>query len=94
LKDLKYLNKYLWKYRGRLLTGILFVAIANLFGVVPPMVVRHAFNLIKDNVAVYQSFSGLSGQHIFYGLFVKSLSLFCCVGYYSGYFQRYFLCSL
>ena len=91
MKDLKYLNKYLWKYRGRLLTGILFVAIANLFGVVPPMVVRHAFNLIKDNVAVYQSFSGLSGQHIFYGLFVKSLLYFAALVIILAIFKGLFM---
>ncbi len=76
LKDLKYLNKYLWKYKWRLLAGIFFVSVANIFGVIPPMVVRHAFNLIKDNINLYQSFSGLSGQHVFYTLFVKSILYF------------------
>ena len=45
MRELAFLNKYLWKYKYRLLIGFLFVALSNIFGVVSPMVVRMASTL-------------------------------------------------
>lgn len=36
MQDLKALNVYFWKYRWRLLLGILFIAISNYFGMLAP----------------------------------------------------------
>lgn len=32
MKELAHLNKYLYKYRGLLLLGVLFTVLSNLFG--------------------------------------------------------------
>jgi ATP-binding cassette, subfamily B, multidrug efflux pump len=42
MKSLSYLNKYLVKYKWRLLLGVLFIAISNLFGAYMPLIVGKA----------------------------------------------------
>ncbi|MGZ5244774.1 MAG: ABC transporter transmembrane domain-containing protein, partial [Bacteroidia bacterium] len=44
------LNKYLWKYRMRLLLGIVFVIISNFFAVVPAQMVRKAFDSLAESL--------------------------------------------
>jgi ATP-binding cassette subfamily B multidrug efflux pump len=76
MKDLAYLNKFFYKYRWRLVPGVLFVIISNIFGVLPAQVIRVAFDLVTDNIGVYQLFSGFNRQHIIYDIFGSSLLLF------------------
>jgi ATP-binding cassette subfamily B protein len=48
MKQLAYLNKYFWKYRGRLLTGFLLIAAGNIFSVYAPAVVRDGIDFLAD----------------------------------------------
>lgn len=47
------LNKYFIKYKWRLLLGLLFVAISNLFAVIPPVIVRTVLDEVQQNVHSY-----------------------------------------
>src|SRR3954464_4850785 len=76
MKDLAYLNKFFYKYRWRLVPGVLFVIISNIFGVLPAQVIRVAFDLVTDNIGVYQLFTGFNRQEIIYDIFGSSLFLF------------------
>ncbi len=76
MKDLAYLNKYFYKYRWRLIPGILFVIISNIFGVLPAQVIRVAFDLVTENISTYQLFSGFGNQPAIYSIFGSSLFLF------------------
>src|SRR6201985_2504440 len=76
MKDLAYLNKFFYKYRWRLIPGVLFVIISNIFGVLPAPVIRIAFNLVTENIGVYQLFSGFDRQALIYEIFGSSLLLF------------------
>jgi ATP-binding cassette, subfamily B, multidrug efflux pump len=76
MKDLAYLNKFFYKYRWRLIPGILFVAISNVFQVLQPLVIRIAFNLVAENIGTYQLFSGFNRQAIIYEILGSSLLLF------------------
>ncbi|MBD99677.1 MAG: ABC transporter [Verrucomicrobia bacterium] len=49
MKSLKYLNKYLWKYRLRLIVGILFVAVSNVFSIFPAQIIREAFDAVAQS---------------------------------------------
>lgn len=49
MKSLQYLNKYLWKYRFRLVLGILFVAISNVFSIYPAQIIREAFDAVAES---------------------------------------------
>jgi ATP-binding cassette subfamily B protein len=79
MKHLAYLNKFFYKYRWRLLPGVLFVIISNLFGVLPAQVIRHAFDLVNDNIALYRLYAGFDRQELIYQLFASSLLLFGCI---------------
>jgi len=76
MKDLAYLNKFFYKYRWRLIPGVLFVIISNIFGVLPAQVIRVAFDLVTENISTYQLFSGFRRQAMIYDIFGSSLLLF------------------
>jgi ATP-binding cassette subfamily B multidrug efflux pump len=76
MKDLAYLNKFFYKYRWRLIPGVLFVIISNIFSVLPAQVIRIAFDLVTENIGVFQLFSGFNRQDIIYDIFGSSLLLF------------------
>lgn len=44
MKSLSYLNKYLFKYKWRLILGIIFIALSNYFGVQMPTMVQSAID--------------------------------------------------
>jgi ATP-binding cassette subfamily B multidrug efflux pump len=76
MKDLAYLNKFFIKYRWHFVPGILFVIISNVFGVLPAQVIRVAFDLVTENIAIYRLYSGFSKQNVIYDIFGSSLLLF------------------
>ena len=76
MKDLAYLNKFFYKYRWRLIPGVLFVIISNIFGVLPAQVIRVAFDLVTENIGAYQLFAGFNRQNMIYDIFGSSLMLF------------------
>ena len=53
MKDLSSLNQYFWKYRSRLVLGILFIIISNYFGILSPQmtgfVVDEVYQKINPN---------------------------------------------
>lgn len=76
MKQLAYLNKFFYKYRWRLLPGILFVITSNFFAVLPAQVIRIAFDLVTENIAIYRLFNGFDRQDLIAEIFGKSLLLF------------------
>ncbi len=55
MKELRHLNKYFYKYRLRVIAGIFFVAISNLFGIYPAQVVRHAVDEVVVQINTYKT---------------------------------------
>lgn len=49
MNSLKYLNKYLWKYKFRLILGVLFVVLSNIFGIYPAQIIREAFDAVAQS---------------------------------------------
>ena len=76
MKDLAYLNKFFYKYIWRLIPGVVFVIISNIFGVLPAQVIRIAFDLVTQNIHTYQLYSGFNRQGMIYQIFGESLLLF------------------
>lgn len=79
MKELKSINKYLWRYKYRLLLGIVFIILSNWFGVFPAQVIRLAFDLVKEQVAIYQSLDGFSRQSTYYDVFISIVLFFGCI---------------
>ena len=57
MKNLQYLNKYFWKYRGRLFMGFLLIIAGNIFAVYAPVVVRDGIDLLADALSMVQGHS-------------------------------------
>lgn len=76
MKHLRYLNQYFLRYRFRLLLGILFVFLSNIFAIIPPKIIRYAFDLVKDNIAYYHLYNGFDLQTHYYSSFSNAIILF------------------
>ena len=76
MKELAYLNNFFYKYRWRFLPGVLFVIISNLFAVLPAQVIRIAFDLVNENIAIYRLFNGFENQKLIATIFGQSLLFF------------------
>ena len=48
MKELKYLNKYLYKYRSKLLFGIFITVIARIFSLIAPRLIGKSMNTVED----------------------------------------------
>ncbi|MFY0593764.1 ABC transporter ATP-binding protein [Roseivirga sp.] len=58
MKELRHLNKYLYKYKHLLILGFIFLVISNYFAVWPARVVRYAIDYVTDSFALYRLFEG------------------------------------
>lgn len=76
MKNLAALNKYLWRYKWRLMLGMLFVAVSNVFAVIPPVVIRNVIDSVQDNINSYRLVADTSAatslQDYIFGLVFKS----------------------
>jgi len=52
MKNLGQLNKYFWKYRGRLFAGFILIFLGNIFSVYAPVVVRDGIDFLADALRV------------------------------------------
>lgn len=85
MKDLRFLNKYFYRYRWLLGWGIFFVAASNYFRVLQPQVIRDALDMVVENISLYRQFEGSPFQEaffrelgsvlLFFGLLVLALAL-------------------
>ena len=85
MKELQYLNKYFFKYADRVLLGIFFVIISNIFLLFPAQIIRIAFDLVNENIHSsfllngfpiqkdYKSYIG--GMTLIFGLLFLGLAL-------------------
>lgn len=91
MKELKYLNKYLSKYKYYLLLGVLFVIISNIFQIIPAQLVRHSVDLVTENIRVYRSFEGLSLQDSFFNVFAFGILLYAGLILLMAFLRGFFL---
>ena len=76
MKELRYLNKYLLKYKWHLVFGTLFVIISNAFQILPGPLVRRSIDLIVDNIQVYDAFNQLDLQDSFFKVFAFGILIY------------------
>ena len=76
MKELRYLNKYLLKYKWHLILGTVFVIISNAFQILPGPLVRNSIDLIVDNIQVYNSLDTLDLQQDFFQVFASAILVY------------------
>jgi len=79
MKELRYLNKYLLKYKWHLIWGTIFIIISNVFQIVPAQLVRQSIDLVVDNLALHQAFSGLKSQDSFFSVFAFGILIYAAL---------------
>ncbi len=91
MRELSYLNKFLFKYRYRLLLGLVFVTISNLFGVLPAQIIRISFDLVSDTISYYKLYDGFDLQTSTYTIFSNVVLLFGALVLISALIRGVFL---
>ena len=69
MKELRYLNKYLLKYKWLLIWGTIFVIISNVFKIIPGPLVRESIEYVVDNLPMHGAFNGSDLQPGFFNVF-------------------------
>lgn len=70
MKALRYLNKYLYKYRLRLAIGTLFIIVANALSVIPAQIVRYAVDVITEYLQLYNLYEESNQRKELYTYFI------------------------
>jgi ATP-binding cassette, subfamily B, multidrug efflux pump len=91
MKELKYLNKYLLKYKWHLVLGTVFVIISNIFQIVPAQLVRHALDLVVDNIRLYRSFEHTDLQDNFFTVFAFGILVYALLILLMAFLRGVFL---
>ena len=60
MKSLKFLNAYLLRYKTRLLLGVVFVTVSNIFAIYPAEILRKGIDMVHHGIQVYYQFKGAS----------------------------------
>ena len=60
MKELKYLNKYLFKYKIQLITGIFIAIIARIFALFAPRLVNNSLTIVEEFI----KFKNISIEHL------------------------------
>lgn len=76
MKHLQFLNQFFWKYRWRLLLGVLFITLSNGFRVLQPQVIREALDLVIDQVGLYRTLDGFELRSVYFSVLNQSLLFF------------------
>ncbi len=79
MTELRYLNKYLVKYKWHLIFGTIFVIISNAFQILPGPLVRHSIDLIVDNIQVYDALNNLDLQQNFFQVFAFGILVYAAL---------------
>lgn len=56
MKALAYLNKYLWKYRGRMFAGFVFIVLTNVFNVYAPQIIGEGIDFVATIIREQANF--------------------------------------
>ena len=76
MNELKYLNKFFYKYRFRLIVGILITIVAKIFALQIPQLIRESLNIVEDyNNHVITDISVVKSQLIVNILYIVGAAL-------------------
>ncbi|NLR93128.1 ABC transporter ATP-binding protein [Flammeovirga agarivorans] len=79
MKELAFLNKYIYRYGFRLTLGIIFMIISNIFAIAPAQVVRYALDLVVDTLKTQTLLEGAELHSVFIDDFFKTVLLYGAV---------------
>lgn len=75
MRSLRHLNKYFWKYKWRLILGILFAISSTFFGIYVAVLVRKATDFMTQAVAGNYPFETTAKELLVYGLLILGTTI-------------------
>ncbi|MEM9720166.1 MAG: ABC transporter ATP-binding protein [Bacteroidota bacterium] len=91
MKALFALNPYLWRYKGHLILGILFVAASNILAIYPAQIVRSAIDMVGDMLRLYELYQGFAIEAFLNSFLFQTLVLFASLVLGAAVFRGVFL---
>ncbi|QDH79077.1 ABC transporter ATP-binding protein [Echinicola soli] len=85
------LNKYLYKYKGYLLLGILFTIISNIFVMIPAQLVRVSIDYVVESFSFYQMFEQGAGTDSIRSAFLDFIFVFGILILAMAFLRGFFL---
>lgn len=79
MHELKYLNKYLLKYKWHLVLGTVFTIFSNIFQIIPTEFVGESIDLVAGNIKLFQSMNKADTQNDFYKVFAFSILMYAAI---------------
>jgi len=79
MHELKYLNKYLLKYKWHLVLGTVFTIFSNIFQIIPTEFVGESIDLVAGNIKLFQSMNKADAQNDFYKVFAFSILMYAAI---------------
>lgn len=76
VSELRCLNKYLAKYKYRLIFGTILIASTHVFSIISARLVKHTFDFVKDSIGIYQLFRETSLEDSIYKELLKGLIMY------------------
>jgi ATP-binding cassette, subfamily B, multidrug efflux pump len=71
MKHLKAINKYLWKYRWRLLLGIIFIVLSNYFRILSPQLSGYVIDRVHQSIRTEQNGPAVQTREANYDLLIQ-----------------------
>lgn len=84
MNALSSLNSYLWKYRGRLALGLVFVVGSNLFAVFPAGLIQESIDLVSSYLTEIKSNPTTTNTQDFFQVLVRLSSLIFLFALFKG----------
>ncbi len=90
MRSLFFLNSYFLKYKWRLLLGLIFVTLSNLFAIFPAQIIRVAFDVVNDTVIRYRLFQNFDIQKSYYEFMMLTILVFGLVVFVLALLKGFF----
>ncbi len=76
MRELAAVNRYLLRYKWMLLAGVFFVALSNVFSILPAQFVRYAIDLVSDALSGYPLLRGSGFESDYYSSVTSDVLLY------------------
>ncbi|MGB0391553.1 MAG: ABC transporter ATP-binding protein [Salibacteraceae bacterium] len=90
MRSLLHLNKYFFKYKWRLILGLIFITASNLFAILPAQIIREAFNMVGDTITRLQILEGLQVRVNYLAFMTYSILIFGAIVFAMALIKGFF----
>lgn len=90
MRSLLHLNKYFFKYKWRLILGLIFITASNLFAILPAQIIRVAFNMVADTVTRLRILEGFELKNHYLEFMTAAILAFGVIVFVMAFIKGFF----